>query len=124
VDPLAAFFAPRSVAVVGASRDPGKVGGSALANLRSGGFGGRIIAVNAHAETVQGMAAVLSILSIDEPVDLAVIAVPASQVLSTLKECLASSGRVVSTSSCSPIRPRAWRPSPSPRPSRCSASSG
>ena len=37
---LAAFFDPRSVAVIGASRDPAKVGGSVLANLRAAGFAG------------------------------------------------------------------------------------
>ena len=39
---LAAFFDPRAVAVVGASRDPAKVGGSVIANLRAAGFPGRV----------------------------------------------------------------------------------
>ena len=54
LDPL---FAPRSVAVIGASRDPSKVGGSVLANLRSGGFEGRVIPINSRADVVQGLAA-------------------------------------------------------------------
>ncbi|MBI4636653.1 MAG: acetate--CoA ligase family protein [Candidatus Rokubacteria bacterium] len=86
---LAPFFDPRSVAVIGASRDPSKVGGSVLANLRSAGFAGRVVPVNARAETVQGLPAVPSILAVDGPIDLAVIAVDAAQVLSTLKECVA-----------------------------------
>lgn len=85
---LDALFAPRSVAVIGASRDPSKVGGSVLANLRSGGFAGRVIPVNAQAGTVQGLAAVSSLLAVDEPVDLAVIAVPAAAVLPALTECV------------------------------------
>jgi acetyl coenzyme A synthetase (ADP forming)-like protein len=86
--PLAPFFAPRSVAVIGASRDPSKVGGSVLANLRSAGFDGRLIAVNPHATMVQGLEAVPSLLAVEGPVDLAVITIPAAAVLPALKECV------------------------------------
>ena len=58
---------------LGASRDPSKVGGSVLANLRSAGFDGRVLPVNARAEVVQGLAAFPSLLAVDGPVDLAVI---------------------------------------------------
>ena len=84
---LAAFFAPRSVAVIGASRDPSKVGGSVLANLLAAGFEGRVVPINSRADTVQGLPAVASILAVDGPVDLAVIAVPAPAVLPALREC-------------------------------------
>lgn len=84
---LQPFFDPRSVAIIGASRDPSKVGGSVLANLRAAGFEGRVIPVNASAETVQGLAAVPSILAVEGPVDLAVIAVPAPAVLPAIEEC-------------------------------------
>jgi acetyltransferase len=84
---LAAFFDPASVAVVGASRDPSKVGGSVLANLRSAGFEGRVVPVNARAQTVQGLPAAASLLEIEGRIDLAVIAVPAPAVLPVLKEC-------------------------------------
>jgi acetyltransferase len=86
---LAAFFAPRSVAVVGASRDPSKVGGSVLANLKAAGFAGRVIPVNPGASIVQGLPAVPAVAALDEPVDLAVLAVPPAQVLPTLVECVA-----------------------------------
>lgn len=86
---LAAFFAPTSVAVIGASRDPSKVGGSVLANLRSAGFEGRVIPVNARAATVQGLAAAPSLLEVDGPVDLAVVAVPPDAVLTALEQCVA-----------------------------------
>jgi acyl-CoA synthetase (NDP forming) len=66
---LAPFFTPASVAVIGASRDPSKVGGSVLANLRSAGFEGRVIPVNARAATVQGLAAAPSLLHVEGPVD-------------------------------------------------------
>jgi acetyltransferase len=88
IDPsLAPLFAPRAVAVIGASRDPSKVGGSVLANLRSAGFPGRVIPVNARAEAAQGLPAVHSVLDVEGPVDLAVLTVPAPAVLPALKEC-------------------------------------
>jgi acetyltransferase len=86
---LAPFFEPRGVAVVGASRDPAKVGGSVLANLIAAGFPGPVVPVNSRAETVQGLPAVASMLAVEAPVDLAVIAVPAQQVLGVLEECVA-----------------------------------
>jgi acetyl coenzyme A synthetase (ADP forming)-like protein len=85
---IGAFFAPTAVAVVGASRDPAKVGGSVLSNLRAAGFDGRIVPVNARGRIVQGLVAAPSISAIDEPVDLAVLAVPASDVLPTLDACV------------------------------------
>jgi acetyltransferase len=60
-----------------------------LANLRSAGFAGRIVPVNARATTVQGLPAFPSLHAVDGPVDLAVITVPAPAVLSALKECVA-----------------------------------
>jgi acetyl coenzyme A synthetase (ADP forming)-like protein len=84
-----AFFDPRSVAVIGASRDPSKVGGSVLANLRSAGFEGRIIPVNARADLVQGLPAFPSLRDVPGPVDLAVITAPAPAVLPALAECVA-----------------------------------
>jgi acetyl coenzyme A synthetase (ADP forming)-like protein len=85
---LRPFFEPRSVAVIGASRNPSKIGGSVLANLRSAGFDGRVLPVNARADLVQGLPAFPSLLAVDGHVDLAVITVPAPAVLATLKECV------------------------------------
>jgi acetyltransferase len=84
-----AFFAPAGVAVVGASRDPSKVGGSVLANLRSAGFAGRVVPVNAHADVVQGLPAAPSIADVDGTIDLAVLAIPAREVLEALQACVA-----------------------------------
>ncbi|HLF49550.1 MAG TPA: CoA-binding protein, partial [Methylomirabilota bacterium] len=86
---LASFLDPHSIAVIGASRDPSKIGGSVLANLRSAGFAGRIVPVNVRATTVQGLTASPSLEAVDGPVDLAVITVPAPAVLSALKDCVA-----------------------------------
>jgi acetyl coenzyme A synthetase (ADP forming)-like protein len=85
---LTPFFEASSVAVIGASADPSKVGGSVLANLKASGFPGRLVAVNATRAIVQGLPAVASILDVSEPVDLAVVAVPAPAVLGTLKQCV------------------------------------
>ncbi len=60
-----------------------------LANLRSAGFEGRIVPVNARADVVQGLPAAPSILVADGPVDLAVLAVPAPEVLPALEQCVA-----------------------------------
>ena len=86
---LAPFLDPAGVAVIGASRDPYKVGGSVVANLRSAGFRGRIIPVNSRADSVQGLPAFRALLDVDGTVDLAVIAVPAADVLPALKQCAA-----------------------------------
>jgi acetyltransferase len=85
---LAPFFEARAVAVIGASGNLSKVGGSVLANLKAGGFPGRIVAVNTARPVVQGLPAVPSILDVREPIDLAVVAVPAPAVLGTLKQCV------------------------------------
>ena len=84
---LDAFLHPATVAVIGASRDPSKIGGSILANLRSPGFPGRVIPVNPAAAVIQGLPAVPSLLAAGAPVDLAVIAVPAALVGDALRQC-------------------------------------
>ena len=85
---LAPLFEARAVAVIGASADPSKIGGSVLANLKAGGFPGRLVPVNARRAVVQGLPAVSSILDAPGPIDLAVVAVPADSVLRTLKQCV------------------------------------
>jgi acetyltransferase len=82
------LFDATSVAVVGASSDPTKVGGSVLANLIAGGFPGRIVPVNAHHGTVQGLPAVASIDELNAPVDVAVVVVPAPAVQAVLEQCV------------------------------------
>lgn len=84
---LLPFFAPHSVAVIGASRTKRTVGNAILHNLRSRGFGGSLYAVNPHAAEIDGVASVASVRDIPDPPDLAVIAVPADAVLDVLAEC-------------------------------------
>ena len=72
-----AFLHPRSVAVIGTSRQRGTVGGEVLHNLLAAGFAGPVYAVNPAASVVQGQAAYPSVETIPGPVDPAVVAVPA-----------------------------------------------
>jgi len=84
------FLRPRSVAIVGASGKPGTVGGELLRNVCSYGFDGPVYPVNRRARTVQGRRVYHSIGKIPEPVDLAVIAIPAEQVNAVARECAAA----------------------------------
>ena len=80
-------FAPESVAVIGASRRPGTVGRAILDNIRAAGYGGRLYLVNPRARQVGGEPYLASALDLPEPADLAVIAVPAAQVLEVAAQC-------------------------------------
>lgn len=81
------LLSPRSVAVIGASRDPLTVGHDVLQNLLHAGFQGPLWPVNPNAHHVAGIRAVASILDIPEDVDLAIVAVPAALVATVVEEC-------------------------------------
>ncbi|GGZ82714.1 bifunctional acetate--CoA ligase family protein/GNAT family N-acetyltransferase [Streptomyces bluensis] len=83
------LLAPGSVAVIGAGRTPGGVGRGVLAGLRDAGFTGRLYAVNRAVQDkeLDGVPAYRSIREIAEPVDLAVVAVPAEHVPEVVAEC-------------------------------------
>ncbi|WP_443070375.1 GNAT family N-acetyltransferase [Streptomyces sp. QHH-9511] len=85
------LLAPRSVAVIGAGRTPGGVGRTVLRNLLDAGYTGRTYAVNrALAEgtaSLDGVPAFRSVGAIGEPVDLAVVAVPAERVPEAVADC-------------------------------------
>ncbi len=78
---------PSSVAVVGASRKPGRVGHAILRNIVAAGFAGRVFAVNPHAKSVLGVACVPSVADLPEPPDIAVIAVPSGNVNAVADDC-------------------------------------
>ena len=80
-------FQPGSVAVVGASRRMGTVGRAILHNIVTAGYQGRIYAVNPHAAHMEAVTCVASVSALPEPVDLAVIAVPAVAVSAVADEC-------------------------------------
>jgi acetyltransferase len=81
------LFRPRNIAVIGASREPGKVGYAVLKNIIDSGFQGKIYPVNPKAEEILGIKAYKSILDISDDIDLAVIVVPASIALDVAEEC-------------------------------------
>ena len=81
------FFNPQSVAIIGASRNPEKVGYSILSNIIDSGYRGKIYPVNPKVEDVLGYKCYSSVLEIDDDLDLAVIAIPAKFVIQVIKEC-------------------------------------
>lgn len=81
------FFRPRSVAVIGASRNPNKVGHVILKNILDGGFEGKVFPINKEASELLGIKSYSSVLKVKERIDLAIIAVPAEFVLKVINEC-------------------------------------
>ncbi|MBD3205367.1 CoA-binding protein [Candidatus Bathyarchaeota archaeon] len=84
---LDAIFRPESVAIIGASSTPGKVGYVLSNNLLKSGYSNPVYLVNIGGGEILGKTAYRSILDIPEEVELAVIAIPAKYVLDTVKEC-------------------------------------
>lgn len=81
------FFKPKGVAVIGASRDPHKLGYGVVRNLKEFRYGGSIYPVNRSATEILGERCYSSVVEVPDPVDLAVIVVPAPVVPDTLKQC-------------------------------------
>lgn len=90
---LEAFFAPHSIAVIGASDDPTKIGGRPIRNLILGGYAGRIVPINPRHERVQGLPAFAHLAESGTPIELAIIAVPAAQVPAAVEDCVANGVR-------------------------------
>src|SRR6266704_1428454 len=86
-DALQAIFSPRSIAVIGASRHPGKIGYEILRNLIVNEYQGILYPVNPNAIGIHGIRAYPSVLEVPEPVELAVITVPADLVLEAAEAC-------------------------------------
>ena len=84
---LRALLAPRSIAVLGASSDLGKLNGRVLKYLRDQGYAGRIFPINPKYAAIGDLACYADAAALPEPVDLAIIALPARQVASAIREC-------------------------------------
>jgi len=84
---LEAFLKPRSIAVIGASRDPEKAGHKIFRNLLESGYGGGLYPVNPKATELLGRKCYRSVMDVQGEVDLAVIAVPAKIVPAVAEEC-------------------------------------
>jgi acetyl coenzyme A synthetase (ADP forming)-like protein len=84
---LNSIFYPRSIAIIGASREPGSVGQSLLANLIDSRFKGIVYPVNPKAKGVLGIKSYPQVMDVPDEVDLAVVVVPAPSVPSVLEAC-------------------------------------
>lgn len=82
------ILSPRSVAVFGVSDRPGLLGQVVFANLRAGGFRGRLVPVNPRRERVQGEVAVPNLSTLEEPIDVAVVATPATTLPDIVRQCV------------------------------------
>lgn len=84
---LESMFKPKSVAVIGASRDPTKVGYAILKNIVDSGYRGEVHPVNPKADKILGLTAYRSVTEVPGDVDLAIISVPAPMVVDVMEEC-------------------------------------
>jgi acetate---CoA ligase (ADP-forming) len=91
--PLDSFFAPESIALIGASRDHEKIPGRLLSMLRKNEFRGRLYPVNPNYGEIDGLKCYPSIADIGQPIDLAVVIIPARAVLGALEQCAAAGVR-------------------------------
>ncbi|MGX7706633.1 acetate--CoA ligase family protein [Methylobacterium sp. Gmos1] len=84
---LAAALDPRSIAVIGASENPDKIGGRPLLYLSQFGFRGEVIPVNPRRDEVQGLRAVPRLSDLARAPDVAIVAVPGEAAVAALDEC-------------------------------------
>jgi acetyl coenzyme A synthetase (ADP forming)-like protein len=89
------FFNPKSVAIVGASRQKGKVGYEILKSMLDAGFEGKIFPVNSQADTIEGLKCYPDVKSIGSAPDLVVIVVPAKAVPAVIQDCGAAGSKSV-----------------------------
>jgi acetyl coenzyme A synthetase (ADP forming)-like protein len=92
---MRAFFEPQVVAVVGANRQRGKIGAEILNNLIAAGFTGTVVPVHPTAGTIAGLTAYRRVTDIPGAVDLAMIVVPADQVLAAVDDCISKQVRAI-----------------------------
>lgn len=92
---LQSLFYPKSIAVLGASDKPGKLGWNVFHNLLENNYEGKLYPVNPKVKTVQGIPAFSNVKEIKEPIDLAIILVPAAQTLQAFEECCQKEIKVI-----------------------------
>ena len=85
--PLQSFFWPESIAVLGASPDLHRIRGRLLHQLRENGFPGRILPINPSYQEIDGLPCFPAIGAVGQPVDLALVAIPAAGVAAAVEEC-------------------------------------
>ncbi len=87
VEELRPIFSPKSIAVVGASRSPMKIGYEILQNILVQGYTGKVYPINPEAPVIMGLKTQPSVIAVKEDIDLAIIAVPAEFVPKVMTEC-------------------------------------
>jgi acetyltransferase len=88
--PLDSFFSPDSIALIGASRDLEKIPGRLLSMLRKNEFPGSIYPINPNYGDIDGLKCFPSIAAVGQPIDLAIVIIPARAVLGALDQCAAA----------------------------------
>jgi acetyltransferase len=88
--PLDSLFAPDSIALIGASRDLEKIPGRLLSMLRKNEFPGKIFPINPNYGDIDGLKCYPAIADVGEPIDLAIVMIPARAVLGALEQCAAA----------------------------------
>ena len=79
------LLCPKSVAIIGASNKPGKVGYALVKNLCEAGFNGKIYPINLEDKKVQGLKAYSSVLKVSGNIDVAIVSIPAPFVPKTIE---------------------------------------
>ncbi|WP_022660557.1 acetate--CoA ligase family protein [Paucidesulfovibrio longus] len=104
------FFHPQTVAVVGASASPGKVGHTVLTNMIGAGFKGRLIPVNPKGGEIEGLPVAATIAELPRGLDLAVVAVPRRFVVDSLRElgALGARSAIVITAGFKEVGKEGW----------------
>jgi acetate---CoA ligase (ADP-forming) len=92
---LEPLLTPETVAVIGASRTPGKVGHEVVANLIKGGFAGTIVPVNPSSDEILGLKCYAEVKNCGHKIDMAVICVPTKIVLKEVQECIEAGAQAV-----------------------------
>jgi len=87
--PLDSLFAPDSIALIGASRDLEKIPGRLLSMLRKNEFPGKIFPINPNYSDIDGLKCYPAIADVGQPIDLAIVIIPARAVLGALEQCAA-----------------------------------
>lgn len=87
------IFSPSSIAIVGASDDPHRIGGRPLAHMIKQGFEGAVYPVNSRRSTVQGLRSYPSLLDIEGDLDFVLVAVPANGVAEVIRQAAAKKAK-------------------------------
>jgi acetyltransferase len=87
IENLNGLLRPKSVAVIGASATPGKIGHTVLLNLKESNYQGGIYPINPNEQEILGFKCYQSVLDVKEPIDAAILTIPAKFVMDTVDQC-------------------------------------